>query len=52
MKGFDVRGAWKEVADSNLNKIDRKTGKVIRRPEDGKILKPEGWKTPNLKPYV
>jgi len=52
MKGFDVRGAWKEVADSNLNKIDRKTGTVTRRPEDGKILKPEGWKPPNLKPYV
>ena len=51
MKGFDVRGAWKEVADSNLHKIDYKTGKVIRR-EDGKILKPEGWKPPNLKPYV
>ena len=51
MKGFDVRGAWKEVADSNLHKIDYKTGKVIRR-EDGKILKPEGWTPPNLKPYV
>ena len=51
MKGFDARGAWKEVADSNLHKIDYKTGKVIRR-EDGKILKPEGWTPPNLKPYV
>ena len=51
MKGFDARSAWKEVADSNLHKIDYKTGKVIRR-EDGKILKPEGWTPPNLKPYV
>lgn len=51
MKGFDVAGAWSEVANSNLNKIDKKTGKVIRR-EDGKILKPESWKPPQLGKYV
>jgi predicted HAD superfamily Cof-like phosphohydrolase len=51
MKGYDIRGAWKEVADSNLSKIDSKTGKVIRR-EDGKILKPEGWTPPNLTRFV
>lgn len=51
MKGYDVSGAWKEVARSNLCKIDEKTGKVIRR-EDGKILKPEGWKPPDLKSFV
>lgn len=51
MKGYDVKGAWDEVARSNLCKIDSVTGKVIRR-HDGKILKPEGWKEPNLKPFV
>jgi len=51
MKKFDIRGAWDEVARSNLNKIDSKTGKVIRR-EDGKILKPEGWKPPDLTKFV
>jgi predicted HAD superfamily Cof-like phosphohydrolase len=51
MKGFDIRGAWQEVADSNLSKIDKDTGKVLRR-EDGKILKPEGWKPPKLDRYV
>jgi len=51
MKGFDIRGAWQEVADSNLSKIDKDTGKVLRR-EDGKILKPEGWRPPKLDRYV
>lgn len=51
MKQFDIKGAWAEVADSNLSKIDSKTGKVLRR-EDGKILKPEGWAPPNLSKYI
>jgi predicted HAD superfamily Cof-like phosphohydrolase len=49
--GVDVEGAWKEVHDSNMAKIDPTTGKVLRR-EDGKILKPEGWQPPNLKQYL
>ena len=51
MKGFDVTGAWNEVLRSNMAKLDRKTGKVIRR-EDGKILKPEGWTPPDLTKFV
>ena len=51
MKGFDVEGAWAEVARSNLTKIDSTTGKVNKR-NDGKVLKPEGWTPPNLKPFV
>ena len=51
MKGFDVDGAWAEVARSNLAKIDPVTGKVNKR-KDGKVLKPEGWTPPDLKPYV
>lgn len=51
MKGYDVEGAWKEVARSNLAKIDPVTGKVIKR-EDGKVLKPEGWTPPNLEPFA
>jgi tripartite-type tricarboxylate transporter receptor subunit TctC len=31
--------------------IDPATGKVQRR-EDGKVLKPEGWTPPDLKPFV
>lgn len=51
MKKYDWEGAWMAVADSNLCKIDKTTGKVIRR-EDGKILKPEGWKPPDLSKFV
>jgi predicted HAD superfamily Cof-like phosphohydrolase len=51
MKGFDVAGAWEEVARSNLAKIDPTTGKVNKR-KDGKVLKPEGWTPPNLTPFV
>jgi len=51
MKGYDVSGAWNEVARSNLAKINPETGKVIKR-EDGKVMKPEGWTPPNLTPFV
>jgi len=51
MKGFDVHGAWKEVARSNHEKIDFKTGKVIKN-EVGKVMKPEGWKPPDLTKFI
>ena len=51
MKGFNVDGAWAEVARSNLAKIDATTGKVIKN-ESGKVMKPEGWTPPDLKSYV
>jgi predicted HAD superfamily Cof-like phosphohydrolase len=51
MKGYNVEGAWNEVARSNLAKIDPVTGKVNKR-KDGKVLKPEGWTPPDLKPFV
>lgn len=50
-RGWDCEAAWDEGAKSNLSKIDRETGKVIRR-EDGKILKPEGWKPPDFAKFV
>jgi len=46
-KGYPIETAWDAVALSNLRKIDLKTGKVNRRA-DGKVLKPEGWKPPNI----
>jgi len=49
--GADGEGAWREVMASNLSKIDRQLGKVRRR-EDGKILKPEGWTPPDLKKFL
>jgi predicted HAD superfamily Cof-like phosphohydrolase len=49
--GFDGEGAWNEVMRTNFAKIDPETGKVRKR-EDGKVLKPDGWKPPNLTPYI
>lgn len=51
MKGWNVDAAWKEVARSNLAKINPETGKVIKR-EDGKVLKPEGWTPPQLEQFT
>lgn len=50
-RGWDCEGIWDEGAKSNLSKIDRVSGKVIRR-EDGKILKPEGWKPPDFTKFA
>ena len=49
--GADAEGAWKEVMQTNFNKIDKDTGKVRKR-EDGKVLKPTGWIPPDLEPFV
>lgn len=49
--GWDGQGAWKEVMDTNFAKIDPNTGKVRKR-EDGKVLKPEGWQPPQLEKFV
>jgi predicted HAD superfamily Cof-like phosphohydrolase len=49
--GADVEGAWKEVMSTNFAKIDKETGKVRKR-EDGKVLKPQGWTPPNLEYYL
>ncbi|MBS41333.1 MAG: hypothetical protein CMM83_06420 [Rhodospirillales bacterium] len=49
--GADAEGAWNEVLQTNLAKIDPQTGKVTKR-DDGKVLKPEGWKAPELKPFL
>ena len=49
--GWDGEAAWKEVMDTNFAKIDPTTGKVIKRA-DGKVLKPEGWKAPELAQFI
>ena len=49
--GWDGEGAWKEVMDTNFAKIDPDTGKVRKR-EDGKVLKPEGWQPPKLDKFI
>ena len=49
--GFDAEGAWKEVMKTNFAKVDYDTGKVRKR-EDGKVLKPVGWKSPELAQFI
>ena len=49
--GADGEGAWREVMSTNFNKIDRQLGKVRRR-DDGKILKPDGWEPPQLAKFL
>jgi predicted HAD superfamily Cof-like phosphohydrolase len=49
--GWDGEAAWKEVMDTNFAKIDPETGK-FRKREDGKVLKPEGWKPPELAKFI
>jgi len=46
-RGWPMQALWDEVMQSNMAKIDPATGKVRRR-EDGKILKPEGWVPPDI----
>jgi len=49
--GYNAEGAWNEVMKTNFAKVDPETGKVRKR-EDGKILKPEGWQPPQLAPFL
>lgn len=49
--GWKCGEAWAEGSWSNHSKIDKETGKVLKRP-DGKIMKPEGWQPPNFRKFV
>jgi predicted HAD superfamily Cof-like phosphohydrolase len=50
-RGWDCEKIWDEGAKSNISKIDPVTG-LVKRREDGKILKPEGWKPPDFTKFV
>lgn len=50
-RGWSPDPIWDEGSLSNLKKIDKATGKVIKRA-DGKVLKPEGWQPPNFARFV
>ena len=49
--GADAEGAWKEVMMTNFAKVDHETG-MVRKREDGKVLKPTGWTAPELAPFL
>jgi predicted HAD superfamily Cof-like phosphohydrolase len=44
--GLPLDKCWDIVQRANMGKVDSTTGKVRRR-EDGKILKPDGWVPPD-----
>lgn len=47
MHGLPLIEFYKAIHEANMQKIDPQTG-TIRRREDGKILKPDGWEPPPL----
>jgi len=46
--GINLSKLFDIVHDANMNKRDPLTGKFIRRETDGKVIKPEGWKEPDI----
>lgn len=49
--GIPLGQVWDEVQRSNMAKRDPVTGQVKRR-DDGKILKPDGWTAPDIKRVI
>lgn len=50
-RGWDIEGAFDEVARSNMSKLDPDTGKPIKR-EDGKVMKGKNYFPPEIKKYL
>lgn len=49
-RGYDMAGAWSEVARSNHEKIG--ADGVCVKDINGKVQKPVGWRAPDLLPFV
>ena len=45
--GIPANEIFAAVHSANMAKVDPVTG-LVRRREDGKVLKPEGWKAPDV----
>jgi predicted HAD superfamily Cof-like phosphohydrolase len=46
--GANLSKIFDRVHEANLKKRDPKTGEYIRRESDGKVMKPVGWKSPDI----
>lgn len=46
--GVNLSQVFDVVHEANMRKIDPKTGKCRIRESDKKIMKPEGWKSPDI----
>jgi len=51
-KGLNISRIMDIVHESNMNKRDPSTGQFIRRPEDGKVLKPANWKPADIESEI
>jgi NTP pyrophosphatase (non-canonical NTP hydrolase) len=51
-RGWDIKGAFEEVVNSNFSKFDPETGLPIKNPETGKIMKSQSFSAPNLTPFL
>jgi predicted HAD superfamily Cof-like phosphohydrolase len=45
--GVDAEAVWNAVHASNMSKVDGTLGPIQRR-SDGKVIKPLGWKAPDI----
>jgi predicted HAD superfamily Cof-like phosphohydrolase len=50
-RGWNLIGAFEEVARSNMSKVDKESGKLLKRA-DGKVLKPDTYSPPDLERYT
>merc|ERR1719168_400256 len=46
-KGVNLSKIFELVHNANMAKRDPETGKFLKR-DDGKIIKPKGWRAPNV----
>lgn len=46
--GVNLSSIFDIVHQANMAKRDPKTGKFLKRESDGKIIKPVGWKSPDV----
>ena len=44
-----ARECWEAILRANTSKIDGTYGETVTDPKTGKILKPKGWKAPDIK---
>lgn len=50
-RGWNIIGAFDEVARSNMSKVDKTSGKLLKRA-DGKVLKPDTYSPPDLERFT
>lgn len=50
--GVNLSAIFDIVHQANMAKRDPATGKFIRRESDGKVIKPAGWKSPDIEAEI